>query len=300
MKKVLSIVLICALLAVGVFALSACNDDKDEDKDKIIMYTESGFAPYEFVGADGKITGVDVAIMSEVAERMGRKLEIRDVAFDFITQYVSASDGYSVGAAGLTVNEERKQSVDFSNLYASSTLVIISAEGVAYDSVADLAGKKVAVQQGTSGDLIISDASDEAKGGYTYNDGEKDVTVTAAGATVQKYQTYALAYQELINGRADAILMDKLPAQSLIATQGGSQLVIKDATDLLQEDFGIALKKGAPAELVNTVNSVITEWLSNGNLNKYTDYYTAVDNYEKIGGEAPVAPQGLKLSWDVQ
>ena len=94
--------------------------------------------------------------------------------------------------------------------------------------------------------------------------------------------------------------MDKLPAQSLIATQGGSQLVIKDATDLLQEDFGIALKKGAPAELVNTVNSVIAEWLSNGNLNKYTDYYTAVDNYEKNGGEAPVAPQGLKLSWDVQ
>ena len=299
MKKILSIVLVVALLSVAVFALAACNDDND-DKDKIIMYTEAGFAPYEFVGADGKITGVDVAIMSEVAERMGRKLEIRDVAFDFITQYVSASDGYSVGAAGLTVNEERKQSVDFSNLYASSTLVIISAEGVAYDSVADLAGKKVAVQQGTSGDLIISDASDEAKGGYTYNDGEKDVTVTAAGATVQKYQTYALAYQELINGRADAILMDKLPAQSLIATQGGSQLVIKDATDLLQEDFGIALKKGAPAELVNTVNSVITEWLSNGNLNKYTDYYTAVDNYEKIGGEAPVAPQGLKLSWDVQ
>lgn len=303
MKKVLSIVLIVALLAVGVFALSACNDD--DDKDKIIMYTESGFAPYEFVGADGKITGVDVAIMSEVAERMGRKLEIRDVAFDFITQYVSESDGYSVGAAGLTVNEERKQSVDFSNLYASSTLVIISAEGVAYDSVADLAGKKVAVQQGTSGDLIISDASDEAKGGYTYkykDDNGKDVTVTvtAAGATVQKYQTYALAYQELINGRADAILMDKLPAQSLIATQGGSQLVIKDATDLLQEDFGIALKKGAPAELVNTVNSVIAEWLSNGNLNKYTDYYTAVDNYEKNGGEAPVAPQGLKLSWDVQ
>lgn len=295
MKKILSIILIVAVLVVTVFALAACNDDID----KIVMYTEAGFAPYEFVGADGAIKGVDVAIMSEVAERLGRTLEIKDVSFDFITQYVSESDGYSVGAAGLTINDERKLTVDFSNVYASSTLVIISAEGVAYDSVADLAGKKVGVQQGTSGDLIISDASDATKGGYTYNDGEQDITVTAAGATVQKYQTYALAYQELTSGRIDAILMDKLPAQSLIATQGGNQLVINDASDLLQEDFGIALKKGAPAELVETVNAVIAEWLANGNLTAYTDYYTAVDEYEKNGGEAPVAPEGLKLSWDI-
>lgn len=295
MKKILSIILAVALLAVGAFALTACNDDND----KIVMYTEAGFAPYEFVGADGAIKGVDVAIMSEVAERMGRTLEIKDVAFDFITQYVAESDGYAVGAAGMTISDERKQSVDFSNVYASSTLVIISAEDVAYDSVADLAGKKVGVQQGTSGDLIISDASDAAKGGYTYKDGKNDVTVTAAGATVQKYQTYALAYEELVNGRIDAILMDKLPAQSLIATQGGDQLVIKDAADLLQEDFGIALKKDAPAELVDTLNNVIYEWLANGNIAAYTDYFTAVDNYEKNGGEAPVAPEGLKLSWNV-
>ena len=156
--------------------------------------------------------------MSEVAERMGRSLDIQDVSFDIITQNVKTSDGYAVGAAGMTISDERKQSVDFSNVYASSTLVIISAEGVAYDSVADLAGKKVGVQQGTSGDLIISDA---AKSGYTYNDGDKDVTVTAAGATVQQYQTYALAYEELVNGRIDAILMDKLPAQSLLRTQQG-------------------------------------------------------------------------------
>lgn len=296
MKKLITVLLIAVLAVVTTVALVAC---KDEDTtEKILMYTESGFAPYEFVGADGKITGVDVAIMSEVAERMGRTLEIKDVAFDFITQYVSESDGYSVGAAGLTINDERKLSVDFSNVYASSTLVVISSTSVGYDSVADLAGKKVGVQQGTSGDLIISDASAEA--GYTYEDGDgNSVTVKAAGASVQKYSTYALAYQELASGRIDAILMDKLPAQSLIATQGGTQFVIKDATDLLQEDFGVALKKGAPAELVNTVNAVIKEWLDNGNLTKYTDYYTALDNYEKNGGEAPVAPEGLKLSWNV-
>lgn len=296
MKKLITVLLIAVLAVATCVALVACKDD--EATEKIVMYTESGFAPYEFVGADGKITGVDVAIMSEVAERMGRKLEIKDVAFDFITQYVFESDGYSVGAAGLTINEERKQSVDFSNVYASTTLVIISNKDLAYASVADLAGKKVGVQQGTSGDLIISDASTDA--GYTYTDeDDNSVTVKAAGASVQKYATYALAYQELSSGRIDAILMDKLPAQSLIATRGGDQFIIKDATDLLQEDFGIAFKKGAPEDLVNTVNAVINEWLENGNLTKYTDYFTALDNYEKNGGEAPVAPEGLKLSWNV-
>ena len=78
----------------------------------------------------------------------------------FVKGHETSYSAGGSGAAGLTINDERKLTVDFSSVYASSTLVIISAEGVAYDSVADLAGKKVGVQQGTSGDLIISDASD--------------------------------------------------------------------------------------------------------------------------------------------
>lgn len=298
MKKIISIIAIVALLLVGVFAVTACTDDRET----ITMYTESGFAPYEFVSSSGSIVGVDVAIMSEVAERMGMNLNIRDVAFDFITSNVASDAGLAVGAAGLSITDERRQTVDFSNIYASSTLVIVSAAANAYDSVADLAGKTVAVQQGTSGDLIITDAADS---GYEYvttdeNDEEITVTVTAAGATVQQYQTYALCMTELISGRVDAILMDKLPANSLVATASDpSAYAIEDASDLLSEDFGIAFKKGADETLVNTVNQVITEWLANGNMAAYTEYYTALDAYEKGTGEAPVAPDGLKLSWDV-
>lgn len=297
MKKIISIVIMVALLAVGVFALSACNEN-----DTITMYTESGFAPYEFVSSTGNIVGVDVAIMSEVAERMGKKLKINDVAFDFITSNVASDKGLAVGAAGLSITPERQETVDFSKIYASSTLVIVSAADKAYSSVASLAGKMVAVQQGTSGDLIISDA---AGAGYVYttedvSGNEIDVTVTAAGATVQQLQTYALCMAELSNGRVDAILMDKLPASSLVATSSNPDgYAIVDASDLLQEDFGIAFKKGADSELVNTVNEVITEWLANGNMTKYTEYYTALDAYEKGTGAEPVVPEGLKLSWNV-
>ena len=178
----------------------------------VTMYTESGFAPYEFYKGEN-IVGLDVAIMSQVAVSLGKKLEVKDVVFDVVATNVANSTGDAVGAAGITINDERKQIVDFSNGYSSSTLVIVSENGQ-YSSVKDLAGKTVGVQEGTSGDLIIS----AAKGaGYTYeNEDGQDVTVTAAGATVKQYKQYALALQDLKNGRIDAILMDKIPAELML------------------------------------------------------------------------------------
>lgn len=185
--------------------------------DVITMFTESGFAPYEFV-YNGNIIGVDVAIMSQVAVNEGKKLEIKDIAFDTIPTSVSTATGDAVGAAGMTISDERKEKVDFSNVYESSTLVIVSKDGQ-YKSVKDLAGKIVGVQEGTSGDLIISDAAKET--GYKYkdvddNDNEIEVTVKAEGVQVKQYKQYALALADLKNGRIDAILMDKLPAQLML------------------------------------------------------------------------------------
>lgn len=178
----------------------------------VTMYTEAGFAPYEFYKGEN-IVGLDVAIMSQVAVNLGKKLEVKDVVFDVVATNVANSTGDAVGAAGITINDERKQVIDFSNVYSSSTLVIVSENGQ-YSSVKDLAGKTVGVQEGTSGDLIIS----AAKGaGYTYEteDGQ-DVTVSAVGATVKQYKQYALALQDLKNGRIDAILMDKIPAELML------------------------------------------------------------------------------------
>lgn len=178
----------------------------------VTMYTEAGFAPYEFYKGEN-IVGLDVAIMSQVAVNLGKKLEVKDVVFDVVATNVANSTGDAVGAAGITINDERKQVIDFSNVYSSSTLVIVSENGQ-YSSVKDLAGKTVGVQEGTSGDLIIS----AAKGaGYTYeNEDGQDVTVTALGATVKQYKQYALALQDLKNGRIDAILMDKIPAELML------------------------------------------------------------------------------------
>lgn len=178
----------------------------------VTMYTESGFAPYEFVKGT-QVVGLDVAIMSQVALDTGKKLEVKDVMFDVIATNVAQATSDAVGAAGITINDERKQAVDFSHVYSSSTLVVVSKDGQ-YKSVKDLAGKTVGVQEGTSGDLIIS----AAKGaGYVYeNEDGNEVVVKADGATVKQYKQYALALQNLKNGRIDAILMDKIPAELML------------------------------------------------------------------------------------
>ena len=189
----------------------------------ITVYTESGFAPFEFV-VNGEVIGVDIAIMNEVAERNNMKVEVKDVAFDTITACVKGHSGHAVGAAGLTINEERKQEVDFSNIYYSSTLVVVSSEDKSISSVKDLSGLTVGVQEGTSGDLIISAAATDK--GYSFtdydeNDNEitKNVKVDAA-TEIKQYKQYSLALADLKAGRIDAILMDKLPAQNMLAASG--------------------------------------------------------------------------------
>lgn len=181
----------------------------------ITVYTESGFAPFEFI-SNGSVIGVDIAIMSQVALNMGKKIDVQDVLFDTIPTCVQQATGDAVGAAGLTINDERKQTVDFSSIYYSSTLVVVSAKDAPISSVKDLAGKKVAVQEGTSGDLIISAAKTDA--GHVYEGDNGDVKVTVSAETeVVRYKQYSLAFADLKAGRVDAILMDKLPALTMLA-----------------------------------------------------------------------------------
>ncbi|MBQ3018633.1 MAG: transporter substrate-binding domain-containing protein [Clostridia bacterium] len=180
---------------------------------KITVYTESGFAPFEFLSGDD-IIGVDIAIMSEVAERQGKTIEVKDVLFDTIPTCVQTSTGDAVGAAGLTINEERLAAVDFSAVYYSSTLVIVSLKDNSYDSLADLKGLKVGVQEGTSGDLIATDA--KADGHKYVNEDGQEVTIKVEIAEISRYKQYSLAFADLKNGRIDAIVMDKLPALTML------------------------------------------------------------------------------------
>ena len=157
MKKIISMLLIVCLL--GVLA-SGCGSNKQtvdsiKESGKLIIHTNAGFAPYEYP-SNGKVVGVDMDIAKAIADKLGVELVIEDVKFDTIITSVQSGKA-ALGVAGITVTEERKESVDFSITYATSVQYIIVPAAAEVDTIEDLAGLKIGVQLGTTGNFIIDD-----------------------------------------------------------------------------------------------------------------------------------------------
>ena len=177
-------------------------DLSDNTAGTLNVYTCSGFEPYEFVDADNKVIGVDVYLMELVCEKLNMKINVLDVDFDGICGKV-ASENNAVGAAGITITEDRKLTVEFSNPYFSSVQYIISAEDQAYTELSQLAGKKIAVQKGTTGALLVADEIEKG-------------SLKDTGATIIEYDTGAVAFTAMKQGKCDFIVIDELPALKLV------------------------------------------------------------------------------------
>ena len=256
-KRLISALLACALAVTGAFAVSGCaNND-------LIVYTEAGFAPFEYI-SDGKIVGVDVDIMNKVGEKLGRKVVFENVGFDTIIDTVSEGKLCNVGAAGLSINEARKAKVDFSNEYYTAALYVIypasqaseyismtddNVNGVYWDS---LAGKRIAVQNGTTADLFLGD--ELAEGGTIYDTGAAKVGFGALATAVAD-----------IGLNSDVLIIDELPAKKLI--EGNANLACaplyyqgagEDADEAAVDVYAIAVTKGQ-TELLNAINEVLAE-----------------------------------------
>ena len=247
MKAVIAIALI-AILALGCF--SACGSkkaasplDKIKEAGKITLYTEAGFAPYEFL-YNNEVVGVDIEIMKEVAKEIGVELVIEDVTFDTICASVKAGK-CDVGAAGITITEERKQSIAFSDPYTSTAqYVVVLADNNEIATVEDLAGKDIGVQQGTTSDIIVENL---------INDG------TLAGSTSSGFTAPAVAAASL--GKLDAVVTDKLTAETIVANNDGKfkcfELVKADGSAAAEtEYYGIAVSQ-ENTELLEVINGVL-------------------------------------------
>ena len=123
MKKIISIALALVMIVLGMSVFSACS----KKGDVLVMATNAAFPPYEYVEGNDFV-GIDVEIAKAIAEKLGMELQIEDVEFGSIIGGV-AEGKYDMGMAGLTVTEERKQSVNFSDTYATGIQVIIVNNG---------------------------------------------------------------------------------------------------------------------------------------------------------------------------
>ncbi len=174
----------------------------DNTNGELKVYTESGFAPYEFVDDNNNLIGVDIYLMSLVCEKLNMTLKVTDMLFDGICGKVATEDN-AVGAAGITITDERKETLDFSNPYDNSVQHIISTKDQAYTKLEQLVGKKIGVQKGTTGAFLIEEAINEG-------------ILKDTGATVVEYDSGPIAFTALKTGKIDFVVLDKLPALSLV------------------------------------------------------------------------------------
>lgn len=264
MKKILSLILVALMLASALcFAGCGAKDDNT-----LVVYTEAGFAPYEFV-YENEIVGVDIEIMKAVADKLGKELVIEDVNFDSIIGAVKSGKA-DAGAAGITITAERAEEVDFSIPYSSTEqYLILAADNAEITNLDGLNGKKIGVQQGTTSDFLVA---------------ELIAAATLTDATLTPYDTPSLAAAAL-GTKIDAVVTDKLTAEVIVASSNGAYKTFKltkaDGSDVAEvEQYGIAVGKGN-AELIAVINEVLTELLANGSVaqweQQYNDIYSAIE-----------------------
>ena len=221
---------------------------KDAAGGKLIMATNAEFPPYEYHDGDA-VVGIDAEIAKAIADELGMELEIEDIAFDSIIPEI-VSGKADMGLAGMTVTEDRMQSVDFSDTYAKASQKIIVTEDSEIVSPDDLKGVIVGVQLGTTGDIYVSD-------------------LEADGTTVERYNKGFEAVQALSQGKIDAVVIDGEPAKTFVAETEGLKILDESFTD---EEYAIAVKKGN-TELLEKINGALKTLKDNGTLDEIVAKY---------------------------
>ena len=233
-----------AMAALAAFCVCGCAQD---DGNTIKMITEATFPPYEFLRGQ-EIVGIDVEICRAVAEKLGKGFKCETVDFDSVIPAV-ISGRADLAAAGITVTEDRKQNVDFSEPYVTTGIVVVYSLANPYVGPEQLKNKRIGVQGGTTSEAYV---------------------LEQLGQEPERTRSPAEAVAALKAGRVDFVISDVDPAKNCI--KGESDLAISGF--VTSEDYAVAIRKGRP-ELLQVVNETIAEVKADGRLAKWIAEYTA-------------------------
>ncbi len=260
LTKVLALVL-AMILCMGLFA--GCGSKEENTLD---MATNAAFPPYEYKEGND-FAGIDVEIAGLIAEKLGMELKIHDIEFGSIVSGVQTGK-YDMGMAGMTVTDERLESVNFSTSYATGIQSVIVREDSPYTSYEDfytgydaegnpngvIADLKIGVQQDTTGDIYSS--SKPAEWGF----GEECVV---------RYKTGNDAVQALMSNKVTAVIIDDEPAKSYVAANKGLKILEGSYTE---EQYAICVAK-ENTELLDKINKALKELTDAGEIQKIIDKY---------------------------
>ena len=211
------------------------------------MVTEASYPPYEFLRGR-EVVGVDVEVCRAVAETVGRPLRVVNVDFDAVIASV-VSGKADLAAAGLTVTEDRRTSVDFSDPSLTTGLVVIYRKADPVLTGAACKGKRIGVQGGTtSDDYVVRELHEEP----------------------ERFRSDAEAVVALKGRRCDVVICDLILARNCI--RGVSELALSDL--ITTEEYAIAVRKGR-SELLRAINETLRELKADGRLDRWMGQYAA-------------------------
>lgn len=224
-----------------------------ESEGKLIMATNATFPPYEFV-ENGEYEGIDIEIAGKIAEELNLELVIEDVEFGSIIAGVE-SGKYDMGMAGMTVTEERKESVNFSNTYAVAVQSVIVPAGSDIKSIDDISSEtKIGVQQDTTGDIYATDDyGDEA---------------------IVRYKAGPDAVQALAAGKVDCVIIDNEPAKAYVAANDGLELL---DSAYAEEEYAICIAKEND-ELLEKINAALDKLKADGTIDEIVSKYISAED----------------------
>ena len=278
MKKLIAVLMALCMLVSAVCLFASC--DKG-DENTLVMATNAAFPPSEYKDGD-KIVGIDAEIAAAIADKLGMKLEIMDVDFGAVLTGV-AEGKYDMGMAGITVTDERKETMDFSDTYATGIQVIIVNDGSSIASLDDLwnfdeegnpvslknTDIKIGVQQDTTGDIYSSSAIS----GWGFNDLNDDESIKTD--RVVRYKTGAEAVAALKTGKVDCVIIDNEPAKSFVAANEGIH-ILEGENEYAVEDYAICVDKGN-TELLDKINKALAELKADGTIDGIINKYIPKD-----------------------
>ncbi|MDF0726838.1 basic amino acid ABC transporter substrate-binding protein [Cytobacillus sp. S13-E01] len=252
MKKLLTLFLFLAMLIITACGTSDQTDDQTGDtteKKTLKVVTDAAYAPFEYLDK-GELVGFDVDFIEAVAKEAGYEINIVNVGWDPV--FVEVEDEIAdFGISAITINDDRKQTYDFSVPYFLSTNKILVPENSDIKSAADLEGKIVAVQNGTTG----ADAIESLFGTNNSN--------------IKKFENNNLAIMELLAGGADAVVADNTVIEEYVKNNPSEKLIVVEDTGSFEaEYYGLMFPKGS--ELKAEFDEAINKVFENG---KYAEIY---------------------------
>ena len=247
MKKILALILCIVTVACLFASCGAKGKTLDEVKTagKLTVATSPDFPPFESLEGN-EVVGIEVDIMKLIAEKLGIELRIIQMDFDSVLIGIQSAK-YDCGMSGITASEDRKENMLFTTPYYNAAQVIVVKEGSNIKGKADLDGKKVSVQTGTTADLGC----------------------TEEGYDVQAFAANADAKAALTAGKVEAWVVDNLTAQQMVTEDDGLVILEENLTD---EPYAFAFAFGSE-DLVAEIDAILAELIADGTIEAIFENY---------------------------